>query len=159
MGIVYGAKLYFYNNYCINISPSIPKGIYKLKKVEDLKKGNVVYIEIPDNAKDIIWGREYLPKHINYLVKYIQGVPKDLIEVKNNKLFINNEFKGNIQNFDKQGKKLKSELPKKYTLKENEYLLLGSDDNSYDSRYFGVVKKEQILKEAFKIKTVKIGNY
>lgn len=134
LGIVYTVKLYVYNNYCINITPSIPKGLYKLKNIEEYRKGN-------------------LPKHINYLVKYIKGIPGDLIQVKSNKLYINGEYQGSIKEYDLQGKILKSSLPKEYTLKKDEYVLLGSDDNSYDSRYFGIVKKEKILKEALKIKS------
>lgn len=153
LGIVYTVKLYVYNNYCINITPSIPKGLYKLKNIEEYRKGKIVYIEIPDNAKTVIWEREYLPKHINYLVKYIKGIPGDLIQVKSNKLYINGEYQGSIKEYDLQGKILKSSLPKEYTLKKDEYVLLGSDDNSYDSRYFGIVKKEKILKEALKIKS------
>lgn len=153
LGIVYTVKLYIYNNYCINITPSVPKGIYKLKKIEEYTKGKIVYIEIPDNAKKVIWEREYLPKHINYLIKYIKGIPGDFIQVKSNKLYINGEYKGSIKEHDLQGKILESSLPKKYTLKKDEYVLLGSDDNSYDSRYFGIVKKEKILKEALKIKS------
>lgn len=145
-------KLYFYNNYCINISSSVPKGLYKLKKINELEKGKIVYLEIPDNAKSIIWEREYLPKHINHLVKYIKGVPGDFIQVRENKLFINNEYIGSIKKSDKQGNKLESVLPKNYTLKEDEYILLGIDDNSYDSRYFGIIKREKILKEALKVK-------
>lgn len=153
--IVYIGKLYFYNNYCINITPSIPKGIYKLKDIEKLERDKIVYIEIPDNAKNIIWNREYLPKHIHYLVKYIKGIPGDTIQVKNgNNLYINGELRGNIRKYDLQGKKLDSELPIDYVLKEDEYILLGSDDNSYDSRYFGIIKKDKILKEATKINFV-----
>ncbi|STO26870.1 Signal peptidase IB [Fusobacterium necrogenes] len=151
LGIVYTVKLYIYNNYCINITPSIPKGIYKLQDIKNLERNKIVYIEIPDNAKKIIWEREYLPQHINYLVKYIKGIPGDSIQVKNNNLYINGEFKGNIKKYDLQGKKLNSELPIDYVLKENEYILLGSDNNSYDSRYFGIIKKDKILKEASKI--------
>ena len=61
LGIVYTVKLYIYNNYCINITPSIPKGIYKLQDIKNLERNKIVYIEIPDNAKKIIWEREYLP--------------------------------------------------------------------------------------------------
>lgn len=150
-GVVYIVKLYVYNNYCINISPSIPKGIYRLKEVREIKRGDIVYLEIPDNAKNIIWGRNYLPKHIAYLIKYIRGVPQDLIQIKNEKIYINHEFKGNIQSFDKEGRKLSSCLPEEYILQKDEYILLGTDDNSYDSRYFGVIKKEKILKSAYKI--------
>lgn len=151
LGIVYTVKLYVYNNYCINITPSIPKGIYRLKKIEEYKRGKIVYIEVPDNAK-IIWEREYLPKHIKYLVKYIKGIPGDFIEVKENKLYINKKYEGSIKEYDLQGKELISQLPKNYILKKDEYILLGSNDNSYDSRYFGIIKKEKILKEALKIK-------
>lgn len=143
------AKINFFNNYTYNISSSVPKGIYKLGNIDtSLEKNQMVYIKIPDNAKDIIWNREYLPKSVDFLIKYIKGVPNDKIEVKNNKLYINNQFQGNIKKTDSEGNELPSELPQKYILKKDEYILLGSDDNSYDSRYFGIVKKNKILKKA-----------
>lgn len=148
----YLGKVLFFQNYCYNISSSVPKGIYKLENIDStLKKNQMVYLKIPDNAKNIIWEREYLPKEIDVIVKYIKGVPGDTIEVLNNKLYINNIFEGNIKKVDSEGNILPSELPQKYILKENEYILLGSDDNSYDSRYFGIVRKKQILKKAYKI--------
>ncbi|MGL5903778.1 MAG: S26 family signal peptidase [Cetobacterium sp.] len=38
------------------------------------------------------------------------------------------------------------------TLKNDEVFLLGRGENSYDSRYFGAVKKEEILKKTILIK-------
>lgn len=149
--LTYLAKLLFFQNYCYNISSSVPKGIYKLENVDTIKKNQMVYIKIPYNARDIIWNREYLPKGIDTLIKYVKGIPGDTIEILDNKLYINNIFEGNIKKVDSEGNILPSELPQKYVLKENEYILLGSDDNSYDSRYFGIVRKNQILKKAYKI--------
>lgn len=145
---VYLLKLYFYNNYCLNITSSVPKGLYRLYKINKLKRNDIVYIEIPDNAKHIIWDREYLPKHIKYLLKYVKGVPGDLVEVKENKLYINNKFEGNIKKYDSEGNLLISLTEGKFILKEEQYLVLGNDDNSYDSRYFGVIEEREILKKA-----------
>lgn len=153
--LVYIIKLYFYNNYCINITSSVPKGIYKLYKPTQIKRQDYVFLEIPDNAKNIIWGREYLPKHIKFLVKRVKGVPKDEIIVKNKKLYINKVFMGNIKLLDSNKKKLISNLQKnKFYLKKNEYILLGTDDSSYDSRYFGVITKDKILKKAKLIRKI-----
>lgn len=146
--LVYIVKSYVYDNYCINVTSSVPKGIYKLSDAKYLYRGDLVYIEIPDNAKDTIWGREYLPKHIKYLIKYIKGVPGDLIEVKNDFLYINQLRVGKIRKIDSEGLILNTNLVKYHRLSKDEYILLGSDDNSYDSRYFGVITKKEILKKA-----------
>lgn len=74
------------------------------------------------------------------IIKRIIGMPNDIIEIKNNKLYIN----GKLQKEDY----IKEEMDTfdiKYTLKEDEYFLLGDNrNNSYDSRCIGPVKKNQI---------------
>lgn len=73
------------------------------------------------------------------IIKRVIGLPKEDIEYKENKLYINGEL-------------LDSEFGKGYTsdfvdyCREDEYFVLGDNrEDSIDSRIIGCVKKEQIL--------------
>lgn len=78
------------------------------------------------------------------LIKRVIGLPGEKVEFKNNKLYINGEyveedflgsksFNFNITNIGYD------------VVPDDEYLLVGDNrEESYDSRYFGTVKKEDI---------------
>ena len=74
----------------------------------------------------------------NRMLKRIVGVPGDVVTVKSEEILVNNEFvRGrSIHTYDE---------PVTYELKEGEYFVLGDAEDSYDSAFFGPVKKEQII--------------
>ncbi|MGL5853894.1 MAG: signal peptidase I [Cetobacterium sp.] len=140
-----------YRYFVLNLSPSMQKGIYLLKEIDELKKGDVVVLNIPSNIKEILYSRGYLPKNIKTLLKEVVAVEGDCVEVDHNKLYINGEFKGDIAEVDLKGRKLVS-FVKAGVLKSGEVFLLGRGKNSFDSRYFGAVEKSEILKKTILIK-------
>lgn len=140
-----------YNYLVLNLSPSMEKGIYLLKEIDELKKGDVVVLNIPLNIRETIYSRGYLPKNIKTLLKEVVAVEGDKVHVTHNKLYINGEFKGEIAEVDSKGRELVSYV-KDGVLKSGEVFLLGKGENSFDSRYFGVVKKNEILKKTILIK-------
>lgn len=74
------------------------------------------------------------------LVKRLIGLPNEEIECKNGKIYINGEEKSNEYGYgtNKDFAKVK--------LGSDEYFVIGDNRNdSLDSRYFGPVKKNQIL--------------
>lgn len=137
--------------FVLNLSPSMEKGIYLLKDIDELKKGDVVVLNIPLNIKETLYSRGYLPKNIKTLLKEVVAVEGDCVEVVHNKIYINGEFKGDITEVDSKGRELVS-FVKDGVLKSGEVFLLGRGKNSFDSRYFGVVKKSEILKKTILIK-------
>jgi len=73
------------------------------------------------------------------IIKRIYGLPGETIEIKNKKIYINNELIDDSFAYGETLEEMKIEL------KEDEYFVLG--DNrliSKDSRSFGTVKKENI---------------
>ena len=137
--------------FVLNLSPSMEKGIYLLKEIDELKKGDVVVLNIPLNIKETLYSREYLPRNIKTLLKEVVAVEGDSIKVDCNKLYINGEFKGDIAEVDTKGRELVS-FVKDGVLKSGEVFLLGKGKNSFDSRYFGAVEKNEILKKTILIK-------
>jgi signal peptidase I len=120
----------------------------------------------------------YSPHDGTRLVKRVTGLPGDVIELQNERLVINgcpveyaplsSEISGRLPEAERQGSLFATEqlparphavmatprLPAKRTfgpvqVPEGHYFIMGDNrDNSFDSRYFGVVKRTQILGKA-----------
>lgn len=148
-GIIFIAR----GNYTINMSPSMELGIYKLYEIDSLERGDVVYTAIPSDIKKILLERGYIfTENINHFIKRIAATPKDEIKIEGDYILINGNLypMSYIKEFDSQGNPLNSKL-KDGTILEKEYLLLGDNLDSYDSRYWGTMEKKYILKKAKKI--------
>ena len=125
------------NIYVINVTPSIPLGIYKLEKFDGmLKKGDLVVYEVDDKYKNLtsIKGTMFKP------VKPVAAFYEDKVEIKGNRIYVNGEDYGEIfpeisSNFN--GK-----------IKEDEVLTLSKVRGTFDGRYYGAIKKSKIEKKA-----------
>ena len=86
------------------------------------------------------------PQQSAPLGKYVQALEGDTITIKNAEVYVNNRYieKSKILKQDRLGNALTGELQAK-TLAKGEFLVMNNKENSFDSRYFGVIKKEQIL--------------
>ncbi|MEI6856240.1 signal peptidase I [Psychrilyobacter sp.] len=137
------------NYLMVNTSSSMPEGIYYTSNFDhkNLKKGEVISLAIPLNARKVLYSREYLGSHTKKLIKTVAGKAGDLIEIKKNKVFINSEYVGRISKLDSKGRVLTSSL-KSGIIPINKVFVLGMIENSYDSRYFGLISKDIILKKA-----------
>lgn len=136
--------------YVINISASLPMGIYKLYEIKDKKidKGDIVMFLFPEEAEKYIRERKYLPDNVNTLLKRVVAVEGDKVEAKNKTLYINDQefWLGKIREKDSKG--LPLPIMKSKTLEKDEYFVFGTHPTSFDSRYYGVIKRELILKKA-----------
>lgn len=119
-------------------------------------------ISDPARGDIIIFDSEVSDKR---LVKRVAGIPGDIVELKNNTLYINGErlTYRNIHSTDFTTDKLENLLGVKHLVKvknngsplsnfppikvpSNHYLALGDNrDNSADSRVFGFVPREEIV--------------
>lgn len=97
--------------------------------VEDIKQDDIIYFEGDDS-------RLY--------VKRVIGLPGDIVEVINNKLFINGKQK--IEDYTR-GDETQVYDQDKWFVGENEFFVLGDNryrDLSKDSRLFGTININQI---------------
>lgn len=138
--MLYLILIYLTKNYAINITPSLPIGIYriyKIKNIDEIKKGEIVIYKIPKEFQEfsILKGTE-----IDSMKKVV-AVYGDNIEIKDNKIYVNNENFGDIN----QNKKLPKFNGK---LKENEVLTLSKMKYSFDGRYYGGIDKNKIKERA-----------
>lgn len=145
--------IYFFtliSGFSINMSPSVERGVYILYPKINLKKGDIINFKIPKEIKIIALERNYLTKNIKSLTKYIVADEGDIVERKNNKIYINNIYTATIYKTDSNNRELSSVFSEeeKIKLKKGEYFILGITENSLDSRYFGIIKYENIIKKS-----------
>ena len=123
--------------YVINVTPSIPLGIYKLEKFDGvLKKGDLVVYEIDNKYKKLTSIKGTMFKSVKPVVAFYE----DKVEIKGNRIYVNDEDYGEIfpeisSNFN--GK-----------IKEDEVLTLSKVRGTFDGRYYGAIKKSKIEKKA-----------
>ena len=103
------------------------KQVVRVSKIKEIKRFDIVIAK----------------KHDNYLiVKRVIGLPNEKIEYKDNHLYINE--KPVTESFIDLYLTKTEDFA--YTLKDNEYFLLGDNrEYSTDSRELGAFKKEKLL--------------
>ena len=142
-------------NYTIVITESLPLGIYKLYAIKDtIKIGDIVQFKPDKDTVKFIKNRGYLPEIADTLVKEVAADYNNRDEIKLvydtnlklNLLYVGEKNYGPIFFKDSKGRditfvSLEDLKPKN----SDEFLLLSSHYKSYDSRYFGLIKRNQIL--------------
>ena len=145
-------------NYTIVITESLPLGIYKLYRIKDtIKIGDIVQFKPDEDTVKFIKNRGYLPEIANTLVKEVAADYSNRDEIKLvydtnlklNLLYVGEKNYGPIFLKDSKGRditfvSLEDLKPKN----SDEFLLLSSHYKSYDSRYFGLINRKQILNKA-----------
>lgn len=125
-----------------NASASVPVGLYSI--ISGIPKlGHLVLVRTPDSVKTLADKRRYLPPSVP-LVKRISAVSGDVVCAINRTVAINGTKVAFQLKADRAGRR----LPRWngcQRLKRDEYFLLGSAPDSFDSRYFGPVKNVCII--------------
>ena len=145
-------------NYTIVITESLPLGIYKLYAIKDtIKIGDIVQFKPDEDTVKFIKNRGYLPEIADTLVKEVAADYNNRDEIKfiydvnlkQNLLYVGEKNYGPILLKDSKGRNITSvSLEDLKPRNPNEFLLLSSHYESYDSRYFGLIKRNQILNKA-----------
>lgn len=138
-----------------NPTPSLKTGFYLITNIKEIKKGETVTIKYPKSIENIVFPSRFYYREVKGFMKNVEGVPGDLVETKNQKVYINGILKGNISTTDSKGRGLPQSNINKI-LEKDEYYLMGEAENSFDSRYWGTVRKKEILKKAKLIYEIKL---
>ena len=123
------------SNLIINFQPSLPLGLYLKIHGRQYKKGDIVVFYL-DKKYDKYYKNK---KSIKYPMKRIVADNKDMITVKNNHIYVNQEDYGEILD-------LGTEQPV-FSIEKDCFFLLSKKPHSYDSRYYG-----QVCRKDFKYK-------
>ncbi|WP_373829061.1 S26 family signal peptidase [Bacteroides heparinolyticus] len=140
MIILYLILMYASENYAFNVTPSVPLGIYRIYRIkpgEPIKKGDFVIYEIPEELQNLTSLR-----NTDILsLKPVAATSDDIIEIKNQRIYINGEDYGKIisnKNIPVFNGKLNKE----------EVLTLSKAENTFDGRYYGGIRKDRIVGKA-----------
>ncbi len=138
--------------FTINYSNSFPVGLYFNRNFKDIERGKL-YIFCPEYNEYMKFAEQNgfwlgLDKSCGRTPKYLKkalGLPYDKVIIKDNGVYINGQLILNTEIILKN-KAYNKDI--EFILEADEYFML-SDYNkySYDSRYFGIVSKNQIKKE------------
>jgi signal peptidase I len=125
---IYGIKIPFTNS--------------RILKLRDPRQGDVMVFEFPeDRSKDFI--------------KRVIGVPGDEVQVKDKRVYVNGALYQNPHEIHKEADLLPKELSPRdnfgpVRVPANSYFMMGDNrDRSYDSRFWGFVKENDIKGKAF----------
>ena len=147
------------NNYIFNISKSLPIGIYQKLEDKNFQKGDLVVLDIPKETMlkriEGVEGETFKVLSIEELKssQFNENIEFSSIDIpKSSKKFLvkENKILGSISNFDSHGRQL-PQMENPLILNKDEFFVMGESDNSFDSRYFGKIKKEEIL---YKVKPI-----
>lgn len=135
----------FIIQYIFSITKVVGSSMYPTLKDEEILILNKFKYRFGDVKRGEIVSLKYVDT--KYLIKRVIGLPGDTVEIKNNKVYINNEIleesylKEDLNYLDFSLSELGYEkIPEGY------YFVLGDNrENSLDSREIGLIKKEDII--------------
>lgn len=160
--ITISAVLIYGVGFRVNLTPSIPLGIYKISKEKAGKGKYVVFNPIKSTLFDEARERGYLKKGVFHeympLFKKICAVSGDSLSVSKDGVFVNGTLIADSKpiNHDDLGRSLPHLEVNNFILNSQQVALIGESFNSFDSRYFGIVKRENI---SGVIKSVYVWSY
>ncbi len=141
-------KAFFVNqNLYINTSKSLPLGVYKLiTEISALKKGDIILFCLDENVASDVSKSDILsfgncPFDLSPIGKTVYASFNDMIKIDDRGIFINGRYIDNTRPYYLPSIK---PLMLNTILKDDEYIVISQKNNSFDSRYFGIVKRKDI---------------
>jgi len=131
--------------YRVNISSSVPRGVYRLAPVlPPVQRGTLVLVPTP--AVMLPWHSRWLP-----LLKRVEGIAGDEICVQENRLVVRGDDFGPI--FHEADGKALPRLEGCHIVQAGEVFLASRAARSLDGRYFGPVAVSALLWQAVPVVT------
>lgn len=132
----------------INISRSLPRGVYRLYTPLKIDRGDIIVFPIPENVRETFEKRKYTSKFVTSIMKKAAAFENDNITIKKEVLYINNTAWGKIYKYDSKFRALPELSLEEIIPKKNEILPLSNVDHSFDGRYFGPIEEKKIIYKA-----------
>lgn len=127
-----------------NPSDSVPRGWYRIGKIDSLHVGDIVLARLPAPAAALAARRGYLPTGIP-LLKHIGAVAPQWVCIDGTSVRIDDVAVATVMGTDGRGRPL-SAWPQCQRLAHGELFLLSSTNPaSFDSRYFGPIRVSDVI--------------
>ena len=132
-----------------NVTISEPLGWYWLSPPYPIQVDKVYTMKVPVEFLSLVKQLGY-KSNAKALFKKVVAKDGDIIKVTDEGILINNKLMRSSQGIETFKGISLHPLPVgyQYKLKPNEYFMMGDTSHSFDSRYFGVVKENDIENEA-----------
>lgn len=121
----------------LNLTASMPRGLYWLRLGSPLSRGAIVSLSIPPPVRSLVATRRYLPPTFR-LLKRVVAIADDHVCTEGNRYVVGDVIISTIATHDRVGRPLEpyhfcGPVPAGYAF------LAASGESSLDSRYFGPV--------------------
>jgi conjugative transfer signal peptidase TraF len=126
----------------INLTASMPRGIYWLRPSAPLARGTAVCLEVPRSIRGLVAERRYLPPNL-HLLKRVVALPGDSVCTDNHRYVVDDQILSVIASRDRAGRPL---TPFSYCaiVRPGVAFVAAAGDSSLDSRYFGPVSLDDL---------------
>jgi conjugative transfer signal peptidase TraF len=128
-----------------NASPSVPLGLYRIDP-GPVRRSDLVLIRLPADVVELADRRNYLPKS-TYLIKFVSAVAGDQVCRLGDRIFVRGVLAARALTRDSLGRPMPSWQGCRQ-LASGDLFLLAGDQQSFDSRYFGVVSARDVVGRA-----------
>jgi conjugative transfer signal peptidase TraF len=128
-----------------NASPSVPRGLYQIE-LGPVRRGDLVLIRLASDVAELANRRNYLPKS-TYLIKFVLAVAGDHVCRFGYRIFVRGVLAARALPRDSLGRPMPSWQGCRQ-LASGELFLLADIQQSFDSRYFGVVSASDVVGRA-----------
>lgn len=125
-----------------NASDSVPVGLYLVRKRQP-QIGEIAVIAPPDWVRLYASSRGYLPVDV-WLLKPVFAASGSVICRVGTHVFVGGKLVARAKKFDSQ-KRILPVWKGCRSLKSDEIFVLAKSKNSFDSRYFGPIKRDQMI--------------
>lgn len=136
-------KLVLAGHVLLNITASVPRGLYWIAPARPPLRGELVVLTIPEQSRSLLHDRGYVPRSIKLLAKPVAAIPGDHVCIRNTLLFINDQLAGTIRTRDSAGRPMPVDALCRPLERDEVFLATGHDD-SFDSRHFGPVRLDNL---------------
>ncbi len=134
-----------------NASASVPVGLYRIEVGAAPRVGELALVEPPAALASLLAARGYLPRGVP-LLKYVAAAEDALVCRSGVFVTVDGRFAARARAADRLGRALPRWLGCR-RLARGEYLLLGSAADSFDGRYFGALRAENLIGTAHPLLT------
>lgn len=152
-------SIFLTKNIYKNVTPSLKLGyyigiplFYKIKKNDLIIfcLQNTIYI---NNLKKLhLIMNNQCDNKMPYFIKRVLAITKDKVSINESGIYLNNQLVNQTKPLKYlYGQTLIHTNIVNYILKDNEFIVVGDIDSSYDSRYFGIINKKDIKRVAYKL--------
>lgn len=132
-----------------NASPSVPIGLYRVESRVAFARGDMVIALTPEPFRSLGDRRRYIPASVP-LVKRVAASTDDRVCAKGQFITVNGRTTAVRIKADSQGRSLPWWQGCRF-LAQGEVLLLGDAPRSFDGRYFGPTRRQDVLGKAVRL--------